>query len=391
MAIVDKEPDRRLVGPQLGAQDPSVSDTKCSLLLVDDEPFVLNTLSLLLGNEFEVLKATSGEEAKKVFLSREVDLILADQRMPGMSGVQLLEWVREHSPRTIRLIMTGLARLEDAVDAINCGQVYRYLFKPWRADELRQILRSAARTFQLERSHERLLGELKRLNLELEERVQQRTGELEEANRQLQLKNSMLEKLALTDPLTGLPNRRAMDRMVRQELRRRSRYSSPLAVGIADADHFKDINSRYLLPGGDRVLIGLAETLVKSVRTVDTVGRIGGEEFMIVAPETDVEGAMVLAERIRVAVEESRTSYNGESIRVTVSVGFAVLERNVQSEYEPIRHVAAAALEEAKGTGLNRCVVRVVPPGLAPPELADDMNSDSDLTIQPLDMPRSEN
>src|SRR5262249_25681512 len=155
---------------------------------------------------------------------------------------QLLEWVRARSPHTIRLMMTGLGRLEDAVDAINCGQVHRYIFKPWRNAELLQILRNAAKTFALERSHEQLLDELRQLNHQLEERVQQQSWELEEANRHLQQKNTMLEKLALTDPLTGIPNRRAMDRLVRAEQRRRSRYACPLAIGLVDADHFREIN-----------------------------------------------------------------------------------------------------------------------------------------------------
>ena len=135
---------------------------KCSLLVVDDEPHVLHTLSALLATDFEVLTADSADAAKEIFGRREIDLVLTDQRMPGCTGVQLLEWVWQHSPRTVRLIMTGLARLEDAVDAINYGQVHRYLFKPWRVNELRQTLRNAARTFYLERSHEQLLEALRR-------------------------------------------------------------------------------------------------------------------------------------------------------------------------------------------------------------------------------------
>lgn len=338
-----------------------MSSPKCSLLLVDDEPYILSTLSALAAKDFDVLTAPSAEAAIDIFKQREVDVLLTDQKMPGMSGVQLLEWVREHSPKTMRLVMTGLARLEDAVDAINCGEVHRYLFKPWRAPELLQILRAAARTFLLERSHEQLLEELRRLNLSLEERVQQRTRELEEVNRQLQQKNSMLEKLALTDPLTGVPNRRAMDRLVRSEQRRRARYPGSLALGVIDADHFKLINDRYLLPGGDHVLVSLGQILADSVRSVDTVGRIGGEEFMVVAPETTMEGAHILAERIRTAVEKSEIVYKDQKIHLTVSVGFAVADADVLATYDQMKHVAAAALGEAKATGRNRCVLRAVP------------------------------
>jgi len=136
-----------------------------------------------------------------------------------------------------------------------------------------QNLRTVARALLLERSHEQLLEDLRRLNLELEERVQERTRELEEANLQLRQKNLMLEKMALTDSLTGLPNRRAMDRIAKTELQRRTRYSNPLAIGVIDADHFKDVNSRYLLSGGDHTLVWLGRTMASTLRTVDTIGR----------------------------------------------------------------------------------------------------------------------
>src|SRR5581483_3129926 len=118
--------------------------------------------------------------------------------------------------------------------------VYYYLLKPWRTEELRQILRNAAERFLLERNREQLIDDLKRLNEQLEERVRERTRELEQRNREL-------DKLAKTDPLTGLLNRRAIDEVALAELKRHARYpGSPLAIGLIDADHFRDINKRYL-------------------------------------------------------------------------------------------------------------------------------------------------
>jgi diguanylate cyclase (GGDEF)-like protein len=347
-----------------------VSQIRCSLLVVDDEPYILSTLSALLSTEFDVLTADSPEAARKLFAERDIDLVLSDQKMPRMSGVQLLEWVRTHYPNTVRLLMTGFADLQEAVEAINRGQVFRYIFKPWRGDALLDTLRNAARTFLLERSHELLLEELRQLNLELENRVAQRTveleetnhkleqktRELEEANHELEQKNKMLEKLALTDPLTSLPNRRAMDRLAERELRRRDRYPSPLAVALIDVDHFKEINARYLLPGGDKVLVDLAKVLLGSVRNVDLLGRIGGEEFLVIGPETNMEGAVVLGERIRSAVERNPFHYKEHTIPVRVSIGFAVAEEGVPADYEQMKHIAAAALSEAKISGRNRCV-----------------------------------
>jgi len=328
---------------------------------VDDEPYILATLSSLLSADFDVFTADSAEAAQVVFGRCEIDLILTDQKMPRMSGVHLLEWVRQHSPKTIRLLMTGFAELEEAVEAINRGQVFRYLFKPWRADELLENLKGAARTFLLERSNEQLLEELRQLNLALEQRVQQRTQELEEANYELELKNKMLEKLAMTDPLTDLPNRRHMDRIAEGELRRRNRYPGALALGLIDVDHFKEINSRYLLPGGDKVLIDLAKVLKSSLRTVDSLARIGGEEFLLVAPETGPEGAVVLGERIRTTVEAAVFSYKEELIQVTVSIGFALAEEGQIADYEHMKHIAASALAEAKMTGRNRCIYHSLP------------------------------
>ncbi|MCI0640603.1 MAG: diguanylate cyclase [Gemmataceae bacterium] len=334
---------------------------RCSLLVVDDEPYILSTLSALLGSEFEVLTADGGEAAQRIFEKRDIDIVLTDQKMPRMSGVQFLEWVRRNYPKTVRLLMTGFAELEEAVDAINRAQIYRYLFKPWRTEELMETLRTAARTYMLERSHEQLLDQLRQLNVELEKRVTQRTKELEETNHELEQKNKMLEKLALTDPLTGLPNRRAMDRLAERELRRRERYPSSLTMGLIDVDHFKEINARYLLPGGDKVLIDLTKSLGGSLRTVDLLGRIGGEEFMVIAPETNMEGAHVLGERIRTTVENTEFTYKGEIIPVRVSIGFAVAVDGVECEYDQMKHTAAAALAEAKNTGRNKCIYFTMP------------------------------
>ena len=267
------------------------SSKRSSVLVVDDEPYILTTLAALLENEFDVSLANSADEAQEVFRTKSIDVILSDQKMPRRNGVELLEWVRTHHPKTMRLLMTGFAELEDAVGAINRGKVYRYLFKPWRSEELLQVLRDACRSHQLEQQNQVLLEELHQLNLALEKRVLERTQSLEQANREMQQKNFMLEKLALTDPLTGLPNRRAIDRLAESEIRRRGRYPSALALGFVDADNFKEINRRYLLPGGDQVLIDLARALNASMRTVDTVGRVGAKNSWW-WPETTYEGAL---------------------------------------------------------------------------------------------------
>jgi len=333
--------------------------TKCTVLVVDDEPYILPTLVALLSPEFRVLTAGSADAAEALFATHAIDLILTDQRMPGRTGVELLQWVRQHSPRTVRLLMTGYAELDDAIDAINRAHIYHYLMKPWRTEELLLTLRNAAERFVLEQSRDQLMGELRDLNLDLEQRVTERTRDLERANRELQTQAEELRRLALTDPLTGLFNRRAMDGLALAELKRHARYQNPLAMGLIDIDHFGRVNAEHLHPGGDAVLVELAKVLTGTVReVVDSVGRIGGEEFLVIARETSWDGAVGLAERIRAAVADTAIPYKGHVIRITASAGFAVAEGGFETDFVSMYGLAAAALSTAKKTGRNRCVIR---------------------------------
>lgn len=336
----------------------NVTRYKCSVLVVDDDPAILTLLSLQLAHDFDVSTASSAEQARAILAQRSVDMVLTDLKLPDEPGLALLDWIRRTTPRTSRILITGTARIEDAVDAINQAQVHRIVLKPWRCEDLLQTLRAVARALLLERSHEQLLDELRKLNMELEQRVNDRTRELEIALAQLQQKNLMLEKMSLTDPLTGLSNRRAIDRIARNELQRRSRIPTPLTMAVIDIDHFKTVNTNYLLPGGDHVLIWLAGVLQSSIRILDSLGRIGGEEFLVIAPNTDAAGALVLAERLRTNVATSSTVYNGKTIQLTISLGLAVVDANVAVAHDALRECAAEALKEAKETGRNRAVIR---------------------------------
>jgi diguanylate cyclase (GGDEF)-like protein len=170
--------------------------------------------------------------------------------------------------------------------------------------------------------------------------------------------------MAATDPLTSLPNRRAIDRIARTEMQRRSRMPAPVAVVMIDADHFGQVNKTYSQTAGDQVLVWLAGIFQSSIRASDSVGRVGGEEFLVVAPATDLPGAEVLAERLRSNVETAQTIYNGRTIRMTISLGVAVADATTPAGYEQLRDIAADALREAKETGRNRAIIRVV---AAPP------------------------
>jgi diguanylate cyclase (GGDEF)-like protein len=355
----------------LYTHDPAIQP-RCTILVVDDKPYILDFITRTLSEEYDVLLADSGAAAQELFRHKRIDLILSDQQMPDMTGLQLLEWVFRHHPRTMRLLMTGYDEVKAAVQAFNRGHIFRYLEKPSFGPEgLLATVRDAARTFQLERNHEHVLKELRALNDELELRVAQRTRQLEEVNTELEQKNLMLERFALNDALTGLPNRRALDYLMERELRWRERYPAPLTVGIVDIDHFKDINTRYLHPGGDKVLTDLAKCLTDGLRKIDVLGRLGGEEFLLIAPQANQAGGRVLAERIRAQVEARVFTYrdprsgSDQVIPVRVSIGLAVLELGVAADYEQVKLAAAAALKRAKDLGRNRVEVQVLAPARA--------------------------
>jgi diguanylate cyclase (GGDEF)-like protein len=155
------------------------------------------------------------------------------------------------------------------------------------------------------------------------------------------------------DPLTGLLSREAIDDLARLQLRAGRR----LALGLIDLDRFRAINLRYSHLGGDAVLIAVARILNSVLPAGSSVGRLGCEHFLVLAPEATVEEVAMLAERIRSAVQQERFAYKDQVIEATVSIGFAVAEAGVAAEYHQMRGVAAAALAEAKSAGRNRGVV----------------------------------
>jgi diguanylate cyclase len=361
-----------------------MSDSKRSLLVVDDDPEIRNILAMMVSKDYDITVAADADAAECVFHRQTIDIILTDQKMgqsPKRTGTELLEWVRFHSPRTIRLLMTGYTEVEDTIDAINRGHIYHYLSKPWRQEELLHILRNATDKFELTRNRDQLLEELRQANRDLEIRVAQRTSELENANRELkeayrelQRHDEEMKRLALTDPLTDLKNRRMIESLALAELKRHARYHNPLSLGIIDVDHFKNINTTYELPGGDAILIGLAKILSATMRETDaigrlddeeflSVGRVGGEEFLVIAREANEEGARILAERIRQKVESTPIEYNQQTVKITVSIGFAVAEGSAPVTYAQMYKEASSALKMAKDGGRNRCVVRRMPSG----------------------------
>jgi len=193
-----------------------------------------------------------------------------------------------------------------------------------------------------------LLSQQRATAHDLEARVRDRTA-------QLRAVNDQLEKISVTDPLTGLPNRRALMDVLRREVERNLRHRHGLSVLIFDIDHFKDVNDRYGHAAGDSVLQHVATVSARTVRGSDTLARYGGEEFVVVAPETDGAQSLQLAERIRNALESSAGAVDQQKLPVTASIGVATM-REDDKEPDLILGRADAALYAAKAAGRNRVV-----------------------------------
>lgn len=189
----------------------------------------------------------------------------------------------------------------------------------------------------------------------LEVRVAERTQALKEANRRLQA-------ISLTDPLTGLRNRRYFDEKIEREAVRAKRNTAPLSLLMIDIDHFKRVNDQYGHPAGDVVLRQVASTLKSCLkRETDVAARFGGEEFCILLPNTPHEGALHVAEIIRQTIEQNRINLpDGQPINLTVSIGLSTLPPALFDRTDLLLQVADTALYQAKSDGRNRVVFRPV-------------------------------
>jgi diguanylate cyclase len=184
--------------------------------------------------------------------------------------------------------------------------------------------------------------------------LQQR--DLEKANTELALKQRDLERLTRQDGLTGLFNRNTFVELTRQELLRAQRQHHATTILLLDLDHFKKVNDTWGHPAGDAVLRHVASLALRTVRSTDLVGRLGGEEYIILLPATSVDAARRLAEKLRGQLEASQVMWEGTSIRVTVSIGLAGTTAEEKRDFDSLYTDADKALYLAKQRGRN-CVV----------------------------------
>ncbi len=338
-----------------------------TIICVDDEVGVLNALEQQLqarfGHECEIALAQSGYDALELIdeLQREgedVAVVIADQIMPGMKGVDLLEAVHQRSPETTKILLTGQAGLDAVVHAINRAELNHYMAKPWDEAGLRLTVETLLRTFRLEAENKRLVSDLSaknqallEMNRELEAKISERTFELAEAN-------TRLAQLAVTDGLTGLYNHRHLHERLALEVERSGRNGLPLSMLMIDVDHFKHYNDTNGHPAGDDVLRQLARTMRDGRRANDFVARYGGEEFAVVLVDTPKLTAVQVAEKLsdQVRSHPFRHAADQPGGHLTISVGVASFP-NDASDADKLVRCADMALYEAKRSGRDRVVL----------------------------------
>lgn len=320
--------------PGLAPELPRISLREGTVLLVDDEPLQRQYYRTALEKDRLFVRFFEAENGLKGFkllneLEKELDLVLCDIEMPEFDGFKFLQMrsTREGTQRIPVIIITGRESQEHRIRGLSLG-ASDYLQKPVDPEELR-----------LRAQHQ--LG-LKRYREGLEQALEE------------------LRKLSITDPLTGVANRRFFMDFLTREFYRAMRYQHPLALIVGDLDHFKKVNDTYGHQAGDAVLKGFSRILLYNKRQSDQVARYGGEEFALVLPETDLKGGILVAERIRHEVEVADFSYGGKKIPVTVSFGVVAYPESQASSVEEFFRLADRALYRAKEQGRNR-VEAIIP------------------------------
>ncbi len=325
---------------EIESRASSLDDTApLRVLVVDDSDSQRLTLGALLETlGFEVTMASNGLEALARLGERHAHIIVSDLLMPELDGIGLCRAVRASRTglASYIIILSGIGDHEKLLEAFDAG-ADDILGRPVNPRELEARLRAARRVVELQ----------VRLNREAEH--------LREVNARLEVANRQLAAVALTDSLTGLPNRRHLLETLNQEWSRAARRQGHFALVFVDLDHFKLINDERGHDAGDIVLERVARVLRRHVRAEDTVGRFGGEEFLILCPGCGLASATVIAERIRSQLAAERFKIGGKAWTVTASFGVAsAIPSAAPADWDATLRRADAALYLAKQRGRDR-------------------------------------
>jgi diguanylate cyclase (GGDEF)-like protein len=306
------------------------------ILVADDSALVRAVLEeavRALGHE--CVLAEDGDEAWRLFGRFAPDVVISDWLMPGLDGDELCRRIRDspQGPYTYFILLTALDRANHVVHAMEAG-ADDYLRKPFDATELKARLITAARVTGL-------------------------YAQLSAQQEKLEALNRRLFEDARRDALTQVGNRVALQEQLAQLSARAARSGHAFSLALFDVDRFKSLNDVSGHLEGDRALRQIAAALVDASRDTDAVFRYGGEEFVVVLPDEDLEGATRAAERLRERVASLALPHPGQGAGaiVTVSAGVAQLEPSDGDAFEPVLRRADAALYRAKDGGRNRVCV----------------------------------
>ncbi len=313
---------------------------KLRILLVDDDKAALLAVRMLLENAgHNVIVARNGLEALRQVEEFEPQLVITDWDMPKMDGLTFCKELRKNPAwRNIYVfIMTPHDGAERLVEAFEAG-ANDCMAKPITPKVLGARLSAGQRVVQLQEELEFDRQQLSKLATELE------------------ISNRRLQDLALTDALTGLPNRRFANEHLEREWAGAERSSHPLSCMMVDIDFFKQVNDKYGHKTGDNALKRVAETLSMSIRKQDVVCRLGGEEFLVICTDTPAEQAYRYAERLRLGVAATEIhGDDGKVFKLTISIGLATKKPSLLNE-EMLLQLADKRLYAAKNGGRNRTV-----------------------------------
>lgn len=280
--------------------------------------------ALLLKWGYDVLEAGDGIQAWDILKEKDSpQLILLDWMMPGIDGLELCRRLRQLDNNTYHyiILLTGRDSKEDIIGGLNAG-ADDYITKPFMPEELEVRLRVGRRISDLQQS----------LNEALEVQRYQ----------------------AQHDLLTGIFNHAKILNILEKELYRANRQNSNLAVIMGDLDHFKKVNDSYGHVAGDAVLVEVALRMKNNIRLYDSIGRYGGEEFLLVLPGCSTEEAIIIANRIRESISQEPVMFNSTPIAVTISLGVAMKAAGDKTTAAELVQLADAALYKAKQNGRNR-------------------------------------
>ena len=297
---------------------------KLTVLVADDSAVYRKLVEHALSpEEYDIVFAKNGRQAIDLFAQHQPSLVITDWMMPDLSGVEIAERIRHDGSAsyTYIIILTGMTDTDKVVIGLAAG-ADDYLTKPFRPEELVARLGVGRRIVDL--------------------------------HRQLEAKNQQLAELALTDALTGLPNRRAVETWAARQLAGAARHGFTFWVTMIDLDHFKSVNDTYGHDAGDAVLKKFAEILKTNTRSCEICARMGGEEFLLVLTHAEKPNIEIAIGRVRAQFEAHSFKFKNTKLVVTASFGIAGFQGEKSPEFGALVKRADLALYSAKHGGRNR-------------------------------------